>query len=204
MSTPDPATLLHVEALRSAHLPTVSFTLSPGECVSLGGPSGVGKSVLLRALADLDPNDGEIVLAGEPRGGIKAHEWRRRVGLLPAEPAWWAETVGEHFAVDLESLAALGLPAETPGWNVSRLSTGERQRLALLRLLSQRPRVLLLDEPTANLDDENTERAERLIAGYLRDHGAAALWVSHDQEQRERVGHRELRLTADGLQAVRP
>ncbi|MDX1335484.1 MAG: ATP-binding cassette domain-containing protein, partial [Gammaproteobacteria bacterium] len=71
---------------------------------------------------------------------------------------------------------------------VSRLSSGERQRLALLRMLENSPRVLLLDEPTANLDRENTLLVENMIARYVQDHEAAAVWVSHDAEQQERLG----------------
>lgn len=79
-------------------------------------------------------------------------------------------------------------------WEVSRLSSGERQRLSLARLLAGYPKVLLLDEPTANLDKANTNRVEELILTYLREQGASALWVSHDPEQRHRMAtHRGLR-----------
>jgi ABC-type iron transport system FetAB ATPase subunit len=82
---------------------------------------------------------------------------------------------------------------------VAQLSSGEKQRLALLRLMVNRPRVLLLDEPTANLDPENVTRVEKLVAAYLRREGAAVLWVSHDPEQTRRVAQRRLRLQAGRL-----
>jgi ABC-type iron transport system FetAB ATPase subunit len=85
-------------------------------------------------------------------------------------------------------------------WQVSRLSTGEKQRLALARALMNQPRVLLLDEPTASLDAANTQVVEALIAGYRRDSGTAVLWVSHDAEQAARVADRQLQLSAQGIE----
>ena len=84
-------------------------------------------------------------------------------------------------------------------WQVSRLSSGERQRLGLARLLALQPRVLLLDEPTANLDAANTRRVEACLDDYRRGHQAAVLWVSHDPDQRGRVASRELLLEQNRL-----
>ena len=92
--------------------------------------------------------------------------------------------------MDDATLSALGLPEVIPDWAVSRLSSGERQRLAVARLLSVQPEVLLLDEPTANLDPANTERVERVVADYRDRNAATVLWVSHDADQRKRLGHR--------------
>ena len=80
-----------------------------------------------------------------------------------------------------------------------RLSTGERQRLGLVRALALRPRVLLLDEPTSGLDDTATEAVERLIRERLDD-GASVLWVTHDEAQARRLGRRSLWVT-DGVVA---
>lgn len=169
--------------------------LAPGECVALSGPSGSGKSRLLRAISDLDPHEGEAWCDGIAQLGIPGPAWRRRVGLLPAESAWWGEHVGDHFRdLDNSLLEQLDLPAESGDWQVSRLSSGERQRLALLRLLSGRPEVLLLDEPTANLDKANIERAETLIARWREEHHLAVLWVTHDHAQQQRVATRSLRI----------
>lgn len=87
---------------------------------------------------------------------------------------------------------ALGFGEEVLRWQVSRLSQGEKQRLGLLRLLSLQPRVLLLDEPTANLDKKNTQRVERFVMDYRAQHQAAVIWVTHSQEQAMRVASRHL------------
>ena len=122
-------------------------------------------------------------------------EWRRLVGYLPAEPGWWADTVGEHFsdwkAAALAVLRELGFSDDAKYWPIARLSTGERPRLALVRALMVKPRVLLLDEPTAALDPASVRAVESLIAAQVRA-GLAVLWVTHDVEQARRVAVRRL------------
>lgn len=178
-----------------------SLHISPGECVSLRGPSGSGKSLLLRAIADLDPHQGQVLLDDSTSTLIPAPQWRKQVALLPVESQWWLDEVGAHFSgEDCEWFEPLGFTAETMHWQVSRLSSGEKQRLALARTLMNQPRVLLLDEPTASLDPESIARVEQLIADYRRDTNAAVLWVSHDAQQAARVGSRHLLLTANGIE----
>jgi len=150
--------------------------------------------LLLRAIADLDPNEGLVCLNGRDRSTITGPEWRRLVGYVPAEPGWWADTVGEHFSEWTAALAfvkELGFPEEARAWPIARLSTGERLRLALVRALMVPPKVLLLDEPTAALDPASVAAVETLIAARVRA-GLAVLWVSHDAEQAKRVAHRLL------------
>ncbi|MHC4341237.1 MAG: ABC transporter ATP-binding protein [Planctomycetota bacterium] len=187
---------LEVRGLRTPHIGPVSLTLGPAERSALWGPSGAGKSLLLRALADLDPHEGEVSLDGKGQTHMTGPEWRRKVGYLPAESHWWADSVKEHFAGEsgrswaARSLPALGFGSDTLEWPVARLSVGERQRLALLRMLACEPEVLLLDEPTANLDPEATSAVEALLGPFV----GAILWVSHDAAQRERVAGRQLRI----------
>ena len=196
------APLLKVSGLHHQHIGPVSVSLNPGEMVILSGPSGAGKSLLLRAIADLDPAEGEVKLADRSRASISASDWRRQVGLLPPQSSWWADTVGAHFSpAQVRDLAiygpVLGFPPDVGQWPPARLSSGECQRLAFLRLLAIRPRVLLLDEPTANLDAHHTLVVEALVRRYLDERLAAALWVTHDAMQIHRLAGRRL-LMDDG------
>jgi ABC-type iron transport system FetAB ATPase subunit len=188
------AVRLSVRELRSPFGGPFSFELHGGECVAVQGPSGAGKSVLLRMLADLDPHEGDAVLDGQPSGTMAAPEWRARVVYQAAEPAWWEPTAGGHFAPQqrgfvTETLTALGLSQDVLDTDIDRLSTGERQRLALVRSLARAPSVLLLDEPTAALDPGGVARVEALLRSCL-DRGMAMLIVTHSVEQARRLAHR--------------
>lgn len=195
------ALMLEVKNLSCPGLSGLSFTLAASETSCLSGPSGSGKTLLLRAVADLDVNAARIFLDGRERQQFAPAVWRRQVAYLPAESRWWAATVGEHFESPAHSLfEKLGFEAEVGGWLVERLSSGERQRLALLRVLTNKPRVLLLDEPTANLDASNIEKMESLLQDYIHENGAACLWVTHAPEQIRRLQASELRLEHGHLQ----
>jgi len=198
------ANSLDVKRLTRSHLTVEPFTLAGGECLVVTGPSGAGKTLLLRAIADLDPNEGEVHLDGEPRDALPAPLWRRRVTYVAADSGWWDDRVGAHF-VDQEQVAALapklGLAADCCEWPVSRLSTGERQRLALMRALVQMPRALLLDEPTSGLDRDAAAAVEAILKSELA-RGTTIVMVSHDPAQAERLATRRLRVEAGRVWAV--
>lgn len=160
--------------------------------------------MLLRALADLDPVSGQMYLDGNSFLDSSGPHWRRQVALLTAESFWWHADVAAHFDTppDAATLARLNLPPDILDKPVERTSTGERQRLALLRLLQHQPKVLLLDEPTANLDDDNRRAVEELISDYLLQHQACALWTSHDRQQIRRVAGRHFGIDAQRLEAL--
>jgi ABC-type iron transport system FetAB ATPase subunit len=194
---------LEIRDLSRPGLSLPAFDLDGGEAVAVVGPSGSGKSLLLRAIADLDPNQAEIRLDGVARAGLPAPDWRRRVTYVGPVAAWWRARVGEHFhAADQAALPdwlrRLGLPSEALDWPVERLSTGEGQRLSLIRALVQAPQVLLLDEPTAALDAEAAASVEALILASLSE-GTAILFVTHNLEQAGRLARRCLRLEPDGV-----
>jgi ABC-type iron transport system FetAB ATPase subunit len=198
--------VLETHALRRLHLGPVDFSLAPGECVSVAGKSGAGKSVLLRMIADLDPHDGDATLDGQPCSGMPAPQWRRMVTYVAAESGWWDERVAAHFAPDTD-LAALfrsvGIPAEAATWPVARLSTGERQRLALLRAFGPLNRVLLLDEPTSALDVQSGTLVEDVLRARLAK-GTAILLVTHDPDQAARMASRHLAVEGGKLMERAP
>jgi ABC-type iron transport system FetAB ATPase subunit len=186
---------LELKNLRYHNLAPVNLIVQNGECLGLSGPSGSGKSLLLRALADLDPHDGDVFLDEKSIFDYKPCDWRTKVGLLPAESQWWFDTVGEHFdRIDDFLLQQVGFEKKVMEWQISRLSSGEKQRLALLRVLMNEPQILLLDEPTANLDPRFVGNVESLLLNYKNEKHAALLWISHDPEQLQRVADRRFEI----------
>ncbi len=173
----------------------VDLDLSSGDRLALSGDSGSGKTRLLRALADLDPASGQIEFDGQSHHSIPAEQWRQTVGYVPTESAWWGHRVASHFEMQEiaqlhEALEALGLVREILDWPIERLSSGERQRLAILRQLALTPQLLFLDEPTANLDEVTAGGVEDWVLNYVDEHDAILIWVSHHSSQRRRVGNR--------------
>ena len=195
---------LELKRLRRLHIGPIDFAVDAGECVSISGRSGSGKSVLLRAIADLDPHEGDALLDGQACLAMPAPQWRRQVTYVAAESGWWHDTVEPHFPpnTDFASLfPQVGIDASAAEQPVHRLSTGERQRLALLRALCLENKVLLLDEPTSSLDPESTALVEQLLHDRLAA-GTAILLVTHDVEQAVRMGSRHVVLEDGALQTV--
>ena len=177
------------------------LSVDGGECVCLTGPSGIGKTLLLRSIvrSRLPRRTGVAGRRGGPchrcsRRGVNGSACFRRKASGGSIP--WGSTLSD---ISEEWLGRLGFQKETLRWLVSRLSTGERQRLALLRLLGNRPRALLLDEPTASLDVANVGEVETIIREYRRTQVAPVLWVTHDPEQAKRVADRRFEITRTGL-----
>ncbi len=179
----------------------VSITLAPNEHLVVVGPSGIGKSSLLRVLAALDPlAAGELHLNGRTPTEIGIPMWRRQVTYVASTPPSlphtardWLTTIGALAAQrsarvdDAFAMASdWGVALELWDQPWSQLSGGERQRLALAVAVSRRPLVLLLDEPTANLDPASIERVEATLAD------RTCVWVTHDPAQAKRVGSRPL------------
>lgn len=197
---------LRVQSLRSALAGPFDLAVEPGACVGVSGPSGSGKSLFLRMICDLDANEGEVWLDGAPRSGVPAPAWRRRVVYVPAESGWWADHIADHFPGDrraaADDLAArLGLPPGIIDGPVSRLSTGERQRLALVRALLLDSPVLLLDEPTSGLDGDGAARVEAILAERMSA-GLAVVLVTHNPAQALRLASRRFVMTAGRLEAA--
>lgn len=195
---------LRLDTVSVGTLKEVSLQVGSGAVVCISGASGSGKSRLLRAVADLEPHDGRIYLDDTEQVSLPAHEWRKRVVMIPADSQWWFDEVGAHFAENARHTMpeALGFPPGVMDWPVSRLSSGERQRLALWRALAKAPDALLLDEPTANLDDDMTAAVEAWLLDEIRRRNLAVLWVAHDQGQIRRVANHHYRISGSQLEWV--
>jgi putative ABC transport system ATP-binding protein len=201
---PSMTAVLLVKRLRSAFAGPFELSLDEGRCAAIAGPSGSGKSLFLRMIADLDPNEGEVWLKGQERASMPAPEWRKRAVYVSAEAGWWAELVIQHFSTytraEVVALAArLGLRADLLDVPVAQLSTGEKQRFSLLRALLLDPPVLLLDEPTGALDEEAVLQVEALLQNLMA-RGTSLVLVTHNPNQAERLGNQRYQMLAGHLE----
>ncbi len=176
--------------------------ISSGEILGLVGPSGAGKSTLLRLLNFLEsPSAGQVVFHHQPLNGRVAIDVRRRVTTVFQRPVLLHASVRSNVAYGLElrgernngrvdeMLALVGLEqlAQAPA---TKLSGGEMQRVALARALVINPTVLLLDEPTANLDPYNVGLIEEVVAQNNRERGTTVVIVTHNVFQAKRLAQR--------------
>ena len=168
---------------------------------ALVGPSGAGKSTLLRLLNRLaDPDAGTVRYRGRDVRDYDVLALRREVGLMPQLPALLPGTVGENVSYgprlrgqdcDVErALALAGLDGAFAQRAAQRLSVGEQQRVMLGRALALEPAVLLLDEPTAALDQRARDAVERTLLELRARLSAALIIVTHDQAQARRLAER--------------
>ena len=199
-------TALVMKELRSEFAGPFDLNLGAGVCAAITGPSGSGKSLFLRMIADLDPNQGKVWLNGRERASISAPEWRKQATYVSAESGWWADTVIEHFVLykrsEVAALAArLGLRVDLLDASIARLSTGEKQRLSLVRALLPSPPVLLLDEPTGPLDEESVAQVEALLQERMAT-GTSVLLVTHDPNQAQRLGDQRYRMVAGHMETL--
>lgn len=182
----------------------LSLSVHPGATAVLG-PSGSGKSTLLRLLNRLaDPDSGVVRFRRRDVRDLDVLELRRQVGLVPQLPAPLPATVEENVRFgprlcgregDVErSLELAGLDPSFAGREAGALSVGEQQRVMLARALALEPAVLLLDEPTAALDEGARAGVERTIAALAGRPGASTVLVTHDRDQARRLAQRTIEL----------
>lgn len=185
----------------------VSYSFNTGRLYSIIGPSGAGKSSLLRLLNRLDEStDGCVKFEGSDTREFPPCELRQKIGYLFQTPHLFDRTVRDNIVYAQPDLSEskissliqqVQLPSGIVDAPVDNLSVGERQRVALARLLATQPEVALLDEPTAALDPANTEAIERLISSVVQDRGVTVIMVSHSPQQVVRVGGEAI-LMVDG------
>ena len=180
----------------------LTLNVAAGELLVLAGPSGSGKSSLLRALAGLAPSDGRITLDGRDLAPLPPGERGiamvfQNYALFPHLTVQGNLEFGPRARGDARDLAARvksAAEALSIGPLLKRfpreLSGGERQRVALARALIRRPRLLLLDEPLSNLDAPLRAQARAEILRLHRELGGAAIYVTHDQQEAMALGDR--------------
>ena len=218
MSLPDPAlsdsVILRAENLgRSVPgkilVAGASFEVRKGETLAIVGPSGSGKSSLLRLLNRLDePTSGTVYLDGADYRQIPPRELRRRVGMVLQRPFLFPGKVADNLQFGpkqrgqtlsptqiAELLAGVGLSG-FESRDVSNLSGGEAQRVSFARALANSPEALLLDEPTSALDEAAKREVETLIRQIGQEHGIPCVLVTHEAAQAQRLAERALVLEA--------
>ena len=191
-------------------LKSVSLSVMPGEIVAVVGPSGAGKSTLLHIAGLLDrPSAGSVFFGGEDctaigddrrtairRGGIgfvyQFHHLLPEFSALEniVLPQMIAGRPRREAALRAgELLEQIGL-AQRATHRPARLSGGEQQRVAIGRALANRPRVLIADEPTGNLDPQTALSVFEVLLAAVRDHGVAALIATHNMDHAARMDRR--------------
>lgn len=198
----------------------LSLSIAPGECLAVSGPTGAGKTVLLRALAMLDLLEtGTIAFQEVAVPPHRAPWFRSHVMYLHQRPVLFPGLVQDnlevpfrmsaHSSKQLDSqrlLVLLGQLKLSPDFLEKRhcdLSGGERQIACLLRAISLDPAILLLDEPTASLDPASTALVEKLLESWRIDSGQAraVIWVAHDPAQVSRVSTRRMQISSGKQEA---
>ncbi|HEY9828349.1 MAG TPA: ATP-binding cassette domain-containing protein [Stenomitos sp.] len=191
----------------------LDFDLYPSDRLAIVGPSGVGKSILVRALAGLDPiQSGQLFYRGQPFSSLSMPHFRSQVIYLHQQPSLIEGTVEENlkrvfsFASQrhktyrrdwvLHALSKFGRQADFLELPIRKLSGGEAQMVSCLRVLQLEPRILLLDEPTASLDEGNARTLEALIRTWHEgDPDRAWIWIDHHPEGVRRMSNRQFHLT---------
>lgn len=193
----------------------VSFIVEAGDYISIIGPSGSGKSTLLRLCGHLiSPTAGNILYKGVNMNGYIPTQLRKSISYCSQLPYLFGSTVKDNLEFPFsirnipfnesrvkELFSLFNIPPVLVNADVQNLSGGEKQRISLVRTLLFLPEVLLLDEVTSALDEENTHMVEDAIFS-LNKEGITVLWVTHDPEQSQKYANKILTLEVGEIKSL--
>lgn len=205
----------HIQVIKNNQtiLHDISFTIEAGDRIGILGPSGSGKTSLFRILNSLmSPTQGEILYKNKNIRDYAPTELRRQVGYILQKPYLFGTTVQENLFYPFELrnqmpdlheighyLASVNLPEITLEKKNTALSGGEQQRIALIRSLLIKPEIVLLDEITAALDEENTLLLEKLIMAEQQTRNITLLFITHNIPQAKRLAKKILYLDTGAI-----
>ncbi len=190
-------------------LQDINFSVAAGEVIAIIGPSGSGKSSLLRLLNRLDePTSGTVYFEGKDYRETPPRELRCKIGMVTQRAYLFPGTVAENInfgpnqrgeSLEREALEKLLSQVSLAGFadrNVTNLSGGEAQRVSVARTLANKPEILLLDEPTSALDETAKSDVEALLQSIMHERSLTCILVTHDEAQAMRMAQRALILQA--------
>lgn len=175
----------------------VNLEVQAGDFLTLTGPSGGGKSTLLKIIASLiSPSDGEIIFEGQNQRDYEITTYRQLVSYCFQQPSLFGQTVADNLQfpfvirneassqVQIEqALTKVNLPTSYLNKNITELSGGEKQRVALLRNTMFLPKILLLDEVTVGLDARSIEIVHQFIKQLWQEAGLTIIQITHNQAE---------------------
>lgn len=195
-------------------LQDISLTVATQDYITITGPSGSGKSTLLRIIASLlTATQGDILFKDQNIAEMDPIQYRRQVSYCFQQPTLFGKTVADNLdfpfqirqtTPDVEkqkaALKVVGLPENYLDKRTTELSGGEKQRVAMIRNIMYVPDILLLDEVTVGLDEENKGIVNELIEHFHKDHQVTILSITHDAAELKQAS-RLLTITKGRLEA---
>lgn len=182
----------------------INTNVLPKDRIAILGPSGQGKSTLLRILSTLENMDsGNLCLHGRLVASWGPNEWRKKVCYVPQQPVMLPTTVADNLALvsklhqrsfdkplALSLMEQVGLGDLNWSQKAADLSGGQKQRVQLVRSMLLGADILLLDEVTSALDSHSKQAVEDTLMNWIEERGGGLIWVTHEMEQAKRVGNR--------------
>ena len=195
-------------------LEDISFSVEPGDFVSIVGPSGSGKSTLLKLCSNLiSPDNGDIIFNGKNYTDYNPVDLRKSIMYCFQTPYLFGKTVMDNieFPYSIRNIkpdftrvnslfTMFNMSSDYLKRDVKNLSGGEKQRIALIRSMIFMPKILLLDEITSALDVDNTLIVEKVIAS-INNEGTTVIWITHDPVQSRKYANKVLTIDSGKIKS---